>query len=573
MNLLDNIKQSSDVKKLKIAQLPILAQECRELIINTVMKNGGHLASNLGVVDLVIGVHYVFNFPTDKLIFDVGHQCYTHKILTGRKDKFSTLRQGGGLSGFPKREESKYDTANTGHASTSLSLACGLSRANENAQIISILGDGAMTGGLVCEALNDLAFDKQKHKQIILLNDNKMSISENVGYISHYLGELNDFKKKGIPAPFSEFGLDYYGSIDGHNYTEIIKALQAAKESTKSILIHVRTKKGKGYLPAEEDPVSYHGYSTGSSQTTFSSVFGDKICSLAKNNKDIWAITAAMKTGVGLNEFAKLYPDRFVDVGIAEGHGMTMAAGLALGHKKPYFAVYSTFLQRAFDNLLHDVCLNNLPVTICLDRSGIVSSDGETHQGIYDVSFLRCMPNIVIAQPKDYAELEDMLDFSINANYPLVIRYPKGAISTTYTKHDKIELGKFEKLIYNKENSISLIASGATMVEQAYIAAQKLKEKNINVNVINARFVAPLDEQMLKELSNTTIITLEDNTAKGSFGAAVCEFFASNRIISNIYSKNLGTKPDSQDSKNHILEEHKLDALSICNFIQNNYED
>ncbi|MEG2675981.1 MAG: 1-deoxy-D-xylulose-5-phosphate synthase, partial [Clostridia bacterium] len=466
MTILDDINCSKDVKKLTLQQLEILAKEVREKILNTVFKNGGHLSSNLGVVDLIIAAHYVFDFPQDKFIFDVGHQCYAHKILTGRKDSFSTLRQKNGISGFPKIEESEYDCANTGHASTSISLGCGFARANnylsQKNNVISLIGDGAMTGGLVFEALNDVFAIKSK--QIILLNDNEMSIGKNVGYISEYLRSLSECESKS--KPFCEFGLDYVGVVDGHNFAELIKAFERAKNNKKSIIIHIATKKGKGFAVAELDPCKYHGYSPSKCSTkTFSEVFGETLLTLATRDKNIFAITAAMANGTGLEEFEEKLPRQFVDVGIAEGHAVTMSSAMALNGIKPYFAVYSTFLQRAFDNLLHDVCLNKLPFVIGVDRAGFVSGDGETHQGIYDISFLSCMPNMTIFAPKDCEELAMALNWSEHFDAPLAIRYPKGYAKTTYNIHTPIEYGKFEALSDNNAQ-IVLLANGATILDE-----------------------------------------------------------------------------------------------------------
>ena len=566
MKILEQVTQEGGVKKLNIEQLEQLSGEIRNVIVESVLAGGGHLSSNLGVVELVVALHYVFDFPKDKLIFDVGHQCYAHKILTGRLDGFARLRRSNGVAGFPKREESEYDVANTGHASTSLSIACGLARAQCEGEIISVVGDGAMTGGLIYEALNDIAVSK--NKQIVIINDNKLSISYNQGFVSYYLSQLS---KSQEGKSLQEIGLDFYGSIDGHDFNQLIKALQYAKESTTSVVIHVSTVKGKGYAPAEQDPVAYHGYSTTSPQKSFSSTFGDKIVDLASKNHDIWAITAAMKEGVGLSEFARLYPDRFVDVGIAEGHAVTMASGLALGGKRPIFAVYSSFLQRAFDNLLHDVCLNDLPVIICEDRSGIVGEDGETHQGIYDVSFLACMPNIVIMQPKDYLELDDMMDFALTLNHPTVIRYPKGDIKTTYDSHATIELGKYEFLRYSKTNTLTLIAGGATVVEQAYNAVIEAQKLGYNVNLINARFVKPIDQEALNAVKDTTVVVLEDNVQRGSLGEAIGNFYASSDLGTHVIALNLGDGTHSQADKGEILADYSLDSKSILDFIVTHY--
>lgn len=562
MDILQQVTRGGDVKQLNHDQLKRLCDEIRETIVDSVLVNGGHLSSNLGVVELVVALHYVFDFPKDQLIFDVGHQCYAHKILTGRLDGFSRLRRSDGVAGFPKREESVYDSVNTGHASTSLSVGCGLSRALDNTNVISVVGDGAMTGGLIYEALNDVAVNR--NKQIIIINDNKLSISYNQGFVSYYLSQLS---KNHNNDSLQSIGIDFYGNVDGHDFDQLIPALQYAKQSKQSVLIHVNTIKGKGYAPSQADPVAYHGYSTTSSQKTFSSTFGDKIVQLASKNPNIWAITAAMKEGVGLNEFALRYPERFVDVGIAEGHAVTMAIGLALGGKKPIFAVYSSFLQRAFDNLLHDVCLNDLPVTICEDRSGIVAGDGETHQGIYDVSFLACMPNIVIMQPKDYIELDDMMDFALTVNHPTVIRYPKGDVKVDYDVHQRVELGKFEVLRYDSSNSLTLIAGGATVVEQAYTAVKEAEKRGYQVNLVNARFVKPLDEATLNLVKDTTVVILEDNVQRGSLGEAIGNYYAECGSNTKTIAVNLGDSVHSQADKAEILADYGLDSEGIVNLI------
>ncbi|MGN0789713.1 MAG: 1-deoxy-D-xylulose-5-phosphate synthase [Christensenellales bacterium] len=566
MDILQQVTHGGDVKQLNNDQLIRLCDEIRETIVDSVLVNGGHLSSNLGVVELVVALHYVFDFPKDQLIFDVGHQCYAHKILTGRLDGFARLRHSNGVAGFPKREESVYDSVNTGHASTSLSVACGLSRALENTNVISVVGDGAMTGGLIYEALNDVAVNR--NKQIIIINDNKLSISYNQGFVSYYLSQLS---KNHNTETLQSIGIDFYGNVDGHDFDQLMPALQYAKQSKQSVIIHVNTIKGKGYAPSEADPVAYHGYSTTSPQKTFSSAFGDKIVSLAGKNPNIWAITAAMKEGVGLSEFAIRYPERFVDVGIAEGHAVTMASGLALGGKRPIFAVYSSFLQRAFDNLLHDVCLNDLPVTICEDRSGIVAGDGETHQGIYDVSFLACMPNIVIMQPKDYLELDDMMDFALTLDHPTVIRYPKGDVKVNYDVHQRVELGKFEILRYDSSNSLTLVAGGATVVEQAYTAVKEAEKLGYKVNLINARFIKPLDEDTLNLVKDTTVVVLEDNVQRGSLGEAIGNYYAMQGSNTETIAVNLGDSVHSQADKAEILADYGLDCDGIVNLIVNHY--
>ena len=562
MKYLDKINSPKDIKLLSIDELYELAQELREVIINTVFKNGGHLASNLGVVELTIAIEYVFNLPKDKLIFDVGHQCYTHKLLTGRYRQFTTLRQTNGISGFPRPDESTYDTATTGHASTALSIACGLVRTNPEGNVISLIGDGSLTGGMSYEALNDMATLHQK--QIIILNDNDMSISKTVGYISRYLNGVH-----GNDA-FGEYGLNYLDNIDGHNIEELINALTYAKNSKRSIVLHVRTIKGKGLTEAELDPERYHGYSPKHwNKPSFSKIMGAKLAKMADKDKDIYAITAAMEEGTGLEVFEKTHKSRFIDVGICEAHAATMAAGLALGGKKPYFAVYSTFMQRAFDSILHDICLSNLNVTLCVDRSGIVSGDGETHQGIYDVSYLRLMPNMTIACPKDSVELESMMDFSLNHNGPLAIRYPKGNIRIEYSIHEPIKIGKWEYLNKNDSSDVVILATGATCVSIAAHALEFAQKENLNPNLINARFIKPLDEELLISIKDKKIITLEDNVISGSLGSAVAEFYVKNNINNvNLNIMGIDDKILKNASQDDLLDQNGLDSYYVLDKIK-----
>ncbi len=564
MKLLDNINSPKDLKALSVEQLYDLAKELREVIINTVFKNGGHLASNLGVIELTIAIEYVFNLPKDKLIFDVGHQCYAHKLLTGRYKQFDTLRKTNGISGFPRREESIYDTTSPGHASTALSIACGLVRSNVEGNVISLIGDGSLTGGLSYEALNDMASLRQK--QIIILNDNDMSISKTVGYISRYLNGVH-----GGGDAFGEYGLNYLDNIDGHNIEELINALTYAKNSKRSIVLHVRTIKGKGLTEAEIDPEGYHGYSPKHwDKPSFSKIMGAKLAKMASQDKDIFAITAAMEEGTGLETFEKTHKSRFIDVGICEAHAATMASGLALGGKKPYFAVYSTFMQRAFDSILHDICLSNLDVTLCVDRAGIVSGDGETHQGIYDVSYLRLMPNMVIAAPKDSIELEKMLEFSSSHIGPMTIRYPKGNIRIEYSIHEPIKLGKWEYINKNDNSDIVILATGATMVSVASHAIEFLQQEGINPNLVNARFIKPLDTEFLNQIKDKTIITLEDNVISGSFGSAVSEYYVKNNIYNvKLHILGIDDKILKNAAQQDLLSENGLDSYSVRDYIKN----
>lgn len=563
MGILDKVNYPQDLKKLTTEQLVGLCGEIRELILNTVLECGGHLSSNLGAVEAVVAMHYVFNAPKDKIIFDVGHQCYAHKILTGRKDALHTLRGNAGLSGFPKSQESAYDVANTGHASTSISLACGLARAcNDGEQIISFIGDGAMTGGLAYEALNDLAC--MGKKQIIILNDNEMSISRNVGLVSNYLERL---RRERVKRPFSLFNLKYIGVVDGHDLKALIRAFKKAQKSEEAVIVHILTKKGKGYDQAERDPEKYHGYSVSSQKNpTFSQICGEELSKLAEKNKDVYAVTAAMAGGTGLDVFAKRFPDRFADVGIAEAHALCMSAGLALGGKKPYFAVYSTFLQRAYDQLVHDVCLNSLSVTLCVDRCGIVAGDGETHQGVFDISFMRALPEIAVFAPKDGRELRAVLNWSIGYNKPLAIRYPKAEDSRKYDVHTPISEGKWEYLVNNGAKAV-ILATGAICVANAVKTAEILKEKGISVDVVNARFIKPMDKDLLEAVKDKLIFTLEDGVRTGGFGEGVISYFAENGDKTDVTVFAFDEKPYPQGSLNYILSITGTDPQTIADKI------
>lgn len=563
MGILDTVNYPKDLKKLPPGSLGVLCSEIRQLILDTVLERGGHLSSNLGAVEAVVALHYVFDAPKDKIIFDVGHQCYAHKILTGRKDAFRTLRSDGGISGFPKRKESVYDVADTGHASTSISLACGLARAcNDGEQIISFIGDGAMTGGLAYEALSDLACSGKK--QIIILNDNEMSISKNVGLISGYLERL---KRERVTRPFALFNLRYIGTVDGHDLKSLIKAFNKAKKSSDSVIVHILTKKGKGYPEAESDPEKYHGYSTSEQKyPTFSQIAGEELCKLAEKDKDVFAVTAAMASGTGLDAFEKRFPDRFVDVGIAEAHATCMCAGLALGGKKPYFAVYSTFLQRAYDQLVHDVCLNSLPVTFCVDRCGIVAGDGATHQGVFDISFLRALPDMTIFAPKDGKELKAVLKWSLSYDKPLAIRYPKGEDSEKYDVHTAIAAGKWEYLTADDADNV-ILATGAVCVANAVKAAAILKEKGIKISVVNARFIKPFDRDILDGIAGKKIFTLEDGVRTGGFGEGVAAYYAEKGVKADVCVMAFDEKPYPHGSIEHILAVTGTDAVGIADKI------
>ena len=515
--LLDLVNSPKDIKSFDVGQLEELAREIRSLILDVVLKKGGHLSSNLGVVELTIALHYVFDFSKDRLILDVGHQCYAHKILTGRKDDFASLRSNGGIAGFPKREESIYDAANTGHSSTSASLACGMLRyGHDGSQIVALIGDGAMTGGLIYEAFNDVKTIGKKF--IAVINNNDMSISKNVGSVAEYLRDLDTVRQ-----PFREYGIKYYGSVDGHNIQDLIKAFTFARECKNSIIINVHTQKGKGYEEAEKHPDKYHSYSPSRAEGgSFSSCMGKKLAELAARDERIYAITAAMADGTGLDAVQKAVPSRFVDVGIAEEHALCMASGMAMSGAKPYFAVYSSFLQRAYDQVIHDMCLNNCAVTLCIDRAGFVPGDGETHQGVYDISFLRSVKNMTIAAPKDFEELNALLEWSAGFDRPLALRYPKYTPVHKYSVHLPISEGGWEWLTPGGAD-VAVLACGAVMND----LAMSLYESKGGFDVINARFIRPMDAGVLDKLAGKKLITLEDGVMSGGFGSGVAEYYLS----------------------------------------------
>lgn len=515
--LLDLVNSPKDIKSFDVSQLEELAREIRSLILEVVLKKGGHLSSNLGVVELTIALHYVFDFSKDRLILDVGHQCYAHKILTGRKDDFASLRSNGGIAGFPKREESIYDAANTGHSSTSASLACGMLRyGHDGSQIVALIGDGAMTGGLIYEAFNDVKTIGKKF--IAVINNNDMSISKNVGSVAEYLRDLDTVRQ-----PFREYGIKYYGSVDGHNIQDLIKAFTFARECKNSIIINVHTQKGKGYEEAEKHPDKYHSYSPSRAEGgSFSSCMGKKLAELAARDERIFAITAAMADGTGLDAVQKAVPSRFVDVGIAEEHALCMASGMAMSGAKPYFAVYSSFLQRAYDQVIHDMCLNNCAVTLCIDRAGFVPGDGETHQGVYDISFLRSVKNMTIAAPKDFEELNALLEWSADFDRPLALRYPKYTPVHKYSVHLPISEGGWEWLTPGGAD-VAVLACGAVMND----LAMSLYESKGGFDVINARFIRPMDADVLDKLAGKKLITLEDGVMSGGFGSGVAEYYLS----------------------------------------------
>ena len=570
--MLEKIQKPNDIKKIPADQLPALAEEIREFIIESLSKTGGHLASNLGVVELTIAMHRVFDLPKDKLIWDVGHQSYTHKILTGRKDGFETLRREGGISGFPKRSESDCDVFDTGHSSTSISAGVGYVRARElkkeNYSVVSIIGDGALTGGMAYEALNNAA--SLKSNFIIVLNDNEMSITENVGGMSSYLsgrrtasaytgfkmdvtkalnripgigpGMVDAMRKtkssiKQIIIPgmlFEDMGLTYLGPVDGHNIPQLIKTFQEAKRFEGPILVHVLTQKGRGYEPAMRHPARFHGAGpfdvktglpVGKSNPTYTDVFSTVMRKMGDRRKDVAAVTAAMMTGVGLKRFSNMFPDRCFDVGIAEEHAVTFAAALSLGGITPVVAIYSSFLQRAYDQIMHDVCMQNLHVVFAIDRAGLVGYDGETHHGIFDLSYLGSMPNMTILAPKNLWELSDMIKFAVDYDGPIAVRYPRGEAYTGLKEfRAPICLGKSE--VIHEGSRVALLAVGS-MVKMAEEVQKQLKERmDMDAALVNARFVKPIDEELLRSFADTyeLVVTLEENVKDGGFGERVLAF-------------------------------------------------
>ncbi|MEQ8181005.1 MAG: 1-deoxy-D-xylulose-5-phosphate synthase [Smithellaceae bacterium] len=618
-SILPNINYPADIRKLNIAELNKLAQEIRKMIIDTVASSGGHLASSLGTVELTLALHYVFDTPEDKIVWDVGHQAYAHKIITGRKDVFSTLRTKGGISGFPRREESPYDTFNVGHSGTSISAATGFAEANclkeNHRKIVAVIGDGSMTTGMAFEGLN-WAGDRKKDL-IIVLNDNEMSISPNVGALSSYLNRVmtghtvtrikTDIKNflKGIPsigdhilklsqqveeslktfvvpgALFEELGFTYVGPLEGHTLEYLIDNFKNIKELSKPVLVHIITQKGKGYRFAEEKPLNYHGISpfnveTGqpvppsSSKLSYTEIFGKTIVRLAHDDPRILAITAAMCDGTGLDQFSREFPKRFYDVGIAEQHAVTFAAGLAIEGFIPVVAIYSTFLQRAYDQILHDVCLQKLPVVFALDRAGIVGEDGATHQGIFDYSYLRSIPNIVVMAPADENELQHMLKTAVECKYPVSLRYPRGKGVGVPLEDDlkSLAIGKGEVL--REGSDLAIFAIGST-VHPALAAARRLEAEGVNIKVINARFVKPLDAELLSQTASQIkkIITIEENVLQGGFGSAVLEMLAE-KNINNIQVKRLGLPDEFVEhaTQAELREKYGLDEEGIVRAIR-----
>jgi 1-deoxy-D-xylulose-5-phosphate synthase len=569
-NILDKIERANDIKQIPPEELEQLAWEIRRFLLKNISKTGGHLASNLGCVELTMALHLCLNFPEDKLVWDVGHQSYTHKILTGRKAGFSTLRKYEGMSGFPKRKESDCDAFLVGHSSTSISAALGMACARDlmgaDNKVFAVIGDGALSGGMAYEALNNAAH--LKSNLVIVLNDNNMSISENVGGMSNYLAgmrtdegyrQLKDgvetalrsvpkignsladqikrskdsIKRLVIPGMlFEDMGITYLGPVDGHNIEQLLKAFQNAMRMDKAVLVHVLTKKGKGYKRAEKNPALYHGVDPFEVKTgvvkkegakTYTNVFGETCLKLSQKDEKVCLICAAMPSGTGLMEYRNTYPERFFDVGIAEEHGVTFAAGLAASGMKPIVAIYSTFLQRAYDQILHDVCIDRLPVTFAIDRGGLVGSDGETHQGMFDLSYLSTMPNMVVMAPKNKEELKEMLTFATEYDGPIAVRYPRGAVYEGLSEFsEELLLGKSEVLYQGSK--VALVAVGS-MVETAALVREKLKGYGIEATLVNARFVKPLDEELFLSLadSHSLFVTMEENVKTGGFGERCAE--------------------------------------------------
>lgn len=571
--LLEEMKKANDIKNVDPTEYKQLAKEIRHFLVNKISKTGGHLASNLGAVELTMALHLFLEFPEDKIVWDVGHQSYTHKILTGRMAEFDTLRQYKGLSGFPKRNESECDVCDTGHSSTSISVALGMAAARDlkgqEEKIVAVIGDGALSGGMAYEALNNAA--RLRSNLMIVLNDNNMSISENVGGMALYLGKIRTNKKyqgfkddvenalskspvgeriadkirrskdsiKRLMIPgmlFEDMGLTYIGPIDGHNIEQMLKAFDTASKLKEAVIVHVVTKKGKGYPKAEKNPSKFHGVDpfyvrTGESKKqeqkeTYTSVYSETLVKLAEENKDIVAITAAMPSGTGLVAFRDAYPNRFFDVGIAEEHAVSFATGLALKKCKPFVTIYSTFMQRAYDQILHDVCINEAPVVLAIDRAGIVGKDGETHQGVFDLSFLSTIPNMTVIAPKNKNEFQDMLRYCADFNGPIAIRYPRGEVYKGLEEYNAVLVyGKSEWIF--KEEEIALLAVG-NMVRTAAEVRDVLKRMGYQVSLINARFVKPIDTDMVDEVikDHKLIVCMEENVKRGGYGEHVISYIA-----------------------------------------------
>lgn len=616
--LLEKIERANDIKQISESDYGVLAQEIREFLIRSISETGGHLGSNLGAVELTMALHLFLNLPEDKLIWDVGHQSYTHKILTGRRDGFANLRKFGGMSGFPKRKESECDCFDTGHSSTSVSAGLGMVKARdirgEKNIVVSVIGDGSLTGGMAYEALNNAS--RLETNFIIVLNDNNMSISENVGGVSKYLNNIrtadmyldlkegvyksllgksygdrvvtqirrakSSFKHLVVPGMFFEdMGITYLGPVDGHNIQAMVRLLGEARKIRGAVLIHVITQKGKGYAPAERHPARFHGaepfdIETGipskpHNKANYTDIFSTVMCKLGQREEQVVAITAAMPDGTGLKRFRNMYPDRFFDVGIAEEHAVTFAAGLAAGGLKPIVAIYSSFLQRAYDQILHDVCLQNLPVVFAIDRAGLVGSDGETHQGIFDLSYLSSIPNMHIMAPKNKWELSDMMKFAVASGMPMAIRYPRGeAFDGLKDNRAPVEYGKSEA-IYEEEDII-LFAVGS-MVAVALKVRDQLKERGYSCSLTNARFVKPIDEQAIREAcrEHRLIVTMEENVASGGYGEKVRAYVDETGALSQVLNIAIPDEYVEHGNVELLKREIGIDADSIVTKILTRY--
>lgn len=615
--VLDKIKKPNDIKKLSQEELDVLPDEIRQFLIDKLSITGGHLASNLGCVELTMALHLICNLPDDKIIWDVGHQTYTHKILTGRKEGFDSLRTFGGMSGFPKREDSPCDAFNTGHSSTSIAAGLGIAWAREmqhkNNKVISVIGDGALTGGLAWEALNSVAALKKNF--VIVLNDNNMSISENVGALSKQLSKMrtsenyrelkgeiqtslekipvygdrivakirntkNGIKQLMVPGMiFEEMGIMYLGPVDGHNLNALVSVLHQAVQYDGPVLVHVLTKKGKGFLPAERHPSRFHGTAPfdkekglplKKSGPTYTDIFSTVMRKMGDRDDKVVAITAAMADGTGLKRFRNMFPNRFFDVGIAEEYAVTFAAGLAVSGMKPVFAVYSSFLQRAFDQMIHDVCIQNLHVVFAVDRAGLVGADGDTHRGIFDLSYLSLMPNMVVCAPKNKWELSDMMKFALKYDGPIAIRYPRGAVYAELEDHRQaIELGKVEE-IYRESGRVLLFAVGS-MVKVAVEVREILAKEGIDVDLTNARFVKPLDVDYLEDAKERydLIVTMEENVLSGGFGQHVNDVLRNKDYAGEILNIAIPDRFVEHGAVEALLESMEMDAPSVAKRIRN----
>ena len=613
--LLERINQPNDIKKLDSTDYDILAKEIREFLIQKISVTGGHLGSNLGTVELTMALHLSLDLPEDKIVWDVGHQSYTHKLLTGRRDGFDNLRKHGGMSGFPKRKESQCDAFDTGHSSTSISAALGLAKARDiqgkDNRIVAVIGDGSLTGGMAYEAMNNAA--SLESNFIIVLNDNNMSIAENVGGVSKYLNDIRTADKylnlkegvyntlKSMPKGdamvrgirkakssvkhlmiqgmlFEDMGITYLGPVDGHNIPAMLRVIQEAKRVKGAVMIHVKTQKGKGYGPAERHPARFHGAepfdietgvpSSPRDKANYTDVFSTVMMKLGQRNEKVVAITAAMPDGTGLKRFKNAYPDRFFDVGIAEEHAVTFAAGLAAGGLKPIVAIYSSFLQRAYDQIVHDVCIQNLPVVFAIDRAGLVGSDGETHQGIFDLSFLSSIPNMHIMAPKNKWELSDMLKFAVAFDGPIAIRYPRGeAYDGLKEYRQMVSLGKAEWLY--EEEEIAILAVGS-MVKTGLQVYEKLKAAGHKCSLCNARFVKPIDEEMVDRAAKNhkVIVTLEENVLSGGFGEKVCNYISEKEYPNKLVMVGIPDEYVEHGNVDVLRKEIHIDADSIISKIK-----